>query len=542
MKDYLISLGIKAKGRILRNLEPVDLIKESLYLERARLSDTGALSVKTGKYTGRASKHRYIVANDKYHNEINWGKDNMPMESDTFNKLYDKITKYMSEKDDLFVFDGQVGADEKYSLNIRIINELPSQNLCARNMFIRLDEGDLENFKPDFIVLAAPKCIATEDDGVPGEAFICINLSKKIVVIGGTGYAGEIKKSLFSIMNFLLPKKGILPMHCAANMDNEGNTALFFGLSGTGKTTLSADENRKLIGDDEHGWSDIGIFNFEGGCYAKTINLKKEHEPQIYNAIRHGAVVENVRINEDGVFDFSDSGISENGRVSYPVDFIENAELSGVGGHPKTILFLTADTYGVLPPISKLNFEQAMYHFISGYTCKLAGTEAGVVEPKVVFSSFFGAPFMPHKPMVYANLLAENMKKYNTQVYLINTGWTGGPYGVGKRISIKDTRAMVTGAITGVLDNVEYKIHPIFNLPIPVTCSNVESSILNPINSWKDKDFYFKKANDLAKKFVANFYKFENIPQSIVDAGPKPITGNTMENVVIESMQKIVKN
>jgi len=322
-------------------------------------------------------------------------------------------------------------------------------------------------------------------------------------------------------MNFMLPRQGVLPMHCAANAGLDGDTALFFGLSGTGKTTLSSDENRKLIGDDEHGWCEDGIFNFEGGCYAKTINLKKEFEPQIYNAIRSGSVVENVIMNDDGVFDYTDTSITQNGRVSYPLEFIDNAELSGRGKHPKTILFLTADSFGVFPPVAKLDYERAMYHFISGYTCKLAGTETGIVEPKVTFSCFFGAPFMPQKPMVYANLLAEYMKKYDTQVFLVNTGWTGGPYGTGHRISINDTRAIVTAALDGELNDVGYINHPIFNLLIPKECPMVDSTILDPINTWEDKEAYNEKAKELAIDFVENFKQFESIPQNIVEAGPK---------------------
>ena len=309
-------------------------------------------------------------------------------------------------------------------------------------------------------------------------------------------------------------------MHCAANASLEGETALFFGLSGTGKTTLSSDENRKLIGDDEHGWCEDGIFNFEGGCYAKTINLKKEFEPQIYNAIKDGAVVENVIMDKNGDFDYTDTSITQNGRVSYPLEFIDNAELSGQGKHPKTILFLTADSFGVLPPVAKLDYEQAMYHFISGYTCKLAGTETGIVEPKVVFSCFFGAPFMPQKPMIYANLLAEYMKKYGAQVFLVNTGWTGGPYGTGHRISINDTRAIVTAALDGKLNDVEYVNHPIFNIAVPKECPMVDNNILDPINTWDDKDAYNKKATGLAQDFIENFKQFPDIPQSIINAGP----------------------
>ncbi len=522
MKDSLDNLGINVQGTILRNLTPDELTKEALGSEDAKLNNTGALLVKTGKYTGRAPKNRFFVSGDEYHDEICWCDNNLPIEKEKFDKLYDRITAHFSEIDKLYVFDGMAGANEKYGMNIRVINELASQNLCARNMFIRLKDDKLENFKPDFTVIAAPSLKVGPEDGVEeGEAAICINLTKKVVIILGSGYAGEIKKSIFTIMNFMLPRQGVLPMHCAANAGLDGDTALFFGLSGTGKTTLSSDENRKLIGDDEHGWCEDGIFNFEGGCYAKTINLKKEFEPQIYNAIRSGSVVENVIMNDDGVFDYTDTSITQNGRVSYPLEFIDNAELSGRGKHPKTILFLTADSFGVFPPVAKLDYERAMYHFISGYTCKLAGTETGIVEPKVTFSCFFGAPFMPQKPMVYANLLAEYMKKYDTQVFLVNTGWTGGPYGTGHRISINDTRAIVTAALDGELNDVGYINHPIFNLLIPKECPMVDSTILDPINTWEDKEAYNEKAKELAIDFVENFKQFESIPQNIVEAGPK---------------------
>ena len=521
MKDLLQELGIKVSGEVFQNLKPPELTEAILSNEDSVKSNTGAISIKTGKYTGRAAKSRFFVKDGVNDDKINWGKVNIGIDEEVFNQLHEKVTNYLSEKDKLYIFDGRVGTSDCHNVNVRVVNELASQNLCAYNMFVRLDESERENFEPDFTVISAPTVIAEGEGGIEGEAFICIHLAKKLVIIGGSAYAGEMKKSLFTIMNFLMPEEGILPMHCGSNMSDDGSTALFFGLSGTGKTTLSTDPGRKLIGDDEHGWCKDGIFNFEGGCYAKTYKLDPKFEPQIHNAIKEGAVVENVVIDENGCFDFFDKTFTENGRVSYPMDFIDNSELSGIGGHPKTILFLTADAFGVLPPVSKLDFNQAMYHFISGYTSKLAGTEAGITEPQATFSSFFGAPFMPQKPMVYANLLKKYIQEYGTNVYLINTGWTGGSYGVGHRFPIDKTRAMVNGALDGSLDQVEYKVHPIFNLSIPVSCPNVEPELLDPINTWDDKGAYTKKAKQLAQLFAENMGNLSNIPQDIIQAGPQ---------------------
>jgi len=391
-------------------------------------------------------------------------------------------------------------------------------------MFLRYTDEELENFAPDYTLLVAPRFEADPQvDGIDTEAFIIINLTKRIVIIGGTGYAGEIKKSIFTIMNFLMPKKGVLPMHCAANMTENGDVALFFGLSGTGKTTLSADENRKLIGDDEHGWSDEGVFNFEGGCYAKCYKLDEKHEPQIYNAMHFQAVVENAIMNpHTREFDFHDNSITENGRISYPLEFIPNAVPSGKGGHPKTIIFLTADAFGVLPPVAKLDHNQATYHFVSGYTSKLAGTEDGIVEPQATFSRFFGAPFMPAIPNVYAELFDRYLKKYKPDVFLVNTGWVGGKFGVGERISIANSRAIVTASLNGELDKVEYKKHEIFNLNIPKSCPNVKSNILNPVNTWTSSDEYEKQANKLANLFEENIKKYPSVSNEVKEAGPKP--------------------
>jgi len=515
--------GINNTGSIHRNLGVDELVQRAIDRGEGEISKVGALAIQTGKYTGRSPNDRFIVDEPSVHNKINWGKINIPITEEQFNVLHDHIREYLSKRDELFIFDGAVGADPKHSLKVRVINELAAQSLLTHQLLRRPTREELKNHKPGFTILVAPGCKAEpEKHGVNSEAFIVINYKKKIVLIGTSMYGGEIKKSIFTVMNFLMPESGILPMHCSANIGKDGRTALFFGLSGTGKTTLSADPDRKLIGDDEHGWSDDGIFNFEGGCYAKCINLKHEHEPQIFDAIRHGAVVENVVMDPvTKEFDFADSSITENTRAGYPIEHIPNAELSGLGGHPKTIVFLTADAFGVMPPIAKLRHEQAMYHFMSGYTSKLAGTERGITEPQATFSAFFGEPFMPGMPMVYSNLLRDYVKKYETNVFLINTGWTGGPYGVGERMAIKLTRAMVTAALEGALDNVEYEEHPVFNVMIPKECPNVPSEILNPINTWEDKDAYQKQAEELAGLFKKNFKKFTHTSDEVRSAGPR---------------------
>lgn len=505
-----------------RNLTIGKLVEKALKKEGAVLTDTGALRISTGKYTGRSPDDRFIVDEASVHDKINWGKVNVPISSEKFDKLFSKILDYLKDKE-VFVFDGFVGADKNHRMPIRVINELASQNLFAQQLLIKPKEGELEGFEPGFTVIAAPGCHAVpEIDGTNSEAFIVLNFEKKIVIIGGSMYCGEIKKSIFTVMNFLLPQKGVMPMHCSANVGENDDVALFFGLSGTGKTTLSADKGRRLIGDDEHGWTEEGIFNFEGGCYAKCIKLSKENEPQIWNAIRFGAVVENVVLDEEtGVPDYDSDLYTENTRVGYPVTYIDNAVEEGIGGHPSTVIFLTADATGVLPPISKLTKEQAMYHFMSGYTSKLAGTERGIIEPTATFSTCFGAPFMPMKPQVYAELLGNKIDKYNSKVYLVNTGWSGGAYGVGKRMKLSYTRAMVNAAISGALDAVEYETDAIFKLAVPKECPGVPSEILNPRNVWQDKEEYDKAANKLAKDFSTNFKKFEGVSEEIVNAGPE---------------------
>ena len=523
MNTYgLEKLGIIAPKAVYRNLSVPALVEKALQANEGTLSETGALVVYTCKYTGRSTDDKFVVDYPSIHDEIAWGKVNVPMAPETFDKIYNKMTAYLQGRD-IYIFDGFAGADPKYTQRFRIINELASQNLFIHQLLIRPEKEQLENFEPDFTIIAAPgfKCIP-EIDGTNSEAAIIVSFEKKMVIIAGSQYSGEIKKSVFSVMNYLLPKNGVFPMHCSANIGADGDTALFFGLSGTGKTTLSADPERMLIGDDEHGWSDNGVFNFEGGCYAKCINLSKENEPQIWNAIKFGALVENVVMDpETRVFDFNDGSLTENTRVGYPVEFIPNAAIPGVGGQPKTVVFLTADAFGVLPPIAKLDKDMAMFHFVSGYTSKLAGTERGITEPQATFSTCFGAPFLPLDPSVYAEMLGEKVAQSNANVYLINTGWSGGSYGVGKRMSLKYTRAMVTAALTGALDNVKFELDPIFNVYVPTECPNVPAEILNPKNTWADKAEYDKTAKMLAARFTENFKKYTHMPENIVKAGPK---------------------
>ncbi|OQB24464.1 MAG: Phosphoenolpyruvate carboxykinase (ATP) [Firmicutes bacterium ADurb.Bin182] len=522
MKNYIENLGIRHPKAVYRNLTPARLTEAALLRGEGKLSETGALVVETGKYTGRSPNDRFVVDYPSIHGEIDWGKVNVPISPEKSDAIFKKIAGYLQGKE-IFVFDGFAGANEKYALSVRVINELASQNLFIHQLLIRPTEEQLKNFEPGFLIIAAPgfKC-DPEADGVNSEAAIIVDFEKKMVLIAGSQYSGEIKKSVFSVMNYILPHKNVLPMHCSANIGYKGDTALFFGLSGTGKTTLSADPDRKLIGDDEHGWSEDGIFNFEGGCYAKCINLSKEHEPQIWNAIKFGALVENVVMDETTRrLDFDDGGLTENTRTGYPVDFIPNCAIPGVGGHPKTVIFLTADAFGVLPPVSKLDKNMAMYHFISGYTSKLAGTERGIVEPQTTFSTCFGAPFLPLHPSVYAEMLGKKIDEHDSNVYLINTGWSGGPYGVGKRMSIKHTRAMVTAALNGDLEKGEFVLDPVFNVLVPTACPGVPSDVLSPRKVWADKVAYDRQAKDLAARFVKNFKQYTGMKQEIIDAGPK---------------------
>ncbi|MBM3895564.1 MAG: phosphoenolpyruvate carboxykinase (ATP) [Thaumarchaeota archaeon] len=519
--SQLIALGINP-SKVYRNLYPTKLVELAVQKNEGMVTSTGSLSVKTGKYTGRSPEDRFIVYDDETHDTVDWGKINQQFPPGKFDKIFAKMKKFVEGKE-IFVFDGFVGADRENRLSIRVINDHAWQSLFARQLFVRPTQGELEHHEPEFTLICLNDFESIQEiDGTSSNIFIMINMSKKLVLIGGTSYAGEMKKSMFSVMNYILPTRNVFPMHCSANIGKNGDTALFFGLSGTGKTSLSADPNRMLIGDDEHGWSDNGVFNFEGGCYAKCINLNPEAEPQIWNAIKSGAVLENVIIDKQTLKpNFDDASLTENTRAAYPLDYIPGAVIPSVGGHPKVIVFLTADALGVLPPVSKLTNEGAMYHFLSGYTSKLAGTERGIKEPKATFSACFGAPFMPRPAAVYAKMLGEKIKQYNTTVYLINTGWSGGPYGVGKRINIKYSRAMVTAALTGELDGVKYRHNELFNLDIPTKCTNVPSDILDPKNTWIDKDSYELSAKKLAQMFVDNFDKFKDIPKEIRNAGPK---------------------
>ena len=520
METYgLEKSGIINTKAIYRNLSPAELIEHALRRGEGKLSNTGALVVKTGKYTGRSAKDKFIVDTPAVHDEIAWGKVNRPIEESKFNALKAKIISYLQGKE-VFIFDGFAGGDDKYKQSFRIINELASQNLFIHQLLRRPTTEQLDNFKQDYTIYVAPgfKSIP-ELDGTNSEAAIIINYESHEAIICGTYYCGEIKKSVFSIMNYVLPKKNVFPMHCSANVGKDNDSAVFFGLSGTGKTTLSADANRKLIGDDEHGWSDDSIFNFEGGCYAKCINLSAEGEPEIYNAIKFGALVENVVMDEETrEFDFFDDSLAVNTRVGYPIEHIPNAELSGMcKSVPKTVIFLTADAYGVLPPISKLDRNQAMYYFVSGFTSKVAGTEIGITEPVPTFSTCFGEPFLPLDPSVYAKMLAEKVEKSGANVYLINTGWNG----TGKRMKLSYTRAMVTAALTGDIEKLEFIKDDTFGVAVPTTIEGVPSELLIPANTWEDKKAYEERCQKLASSFVQNFQKYTKMDPEVVDAGPK---------------------
>ncbi|MCS6968190.1 MAG: phosphoenolpyruvate carboxykinase (ATP) [Cytophagales bacterium] len=523
VSEHLAALGLRP-GRIFYNLPVGELVELALARGEGKLTDEGALMYDTGKFTGRAPKDRFIVKDAITSERVWWGEINQPFDPQHFDALLAQMIQWAAGKD-LFIRDAFVGADENYRLRVRIIGQQASHNLFCYNMFIRPKPSELQNFTPDFTVIAFPD-FQTEPAkfGTRSPNFVVINFTKRMIIIGGTGYTGETKKSLFTVMNFLLPVNyHVLPMHCGANMGKNGEVAVFFGLSGTGKTTLSADPNRYLIGDDEHGWSDNGIFNFEGGCYAKVVNLSKENEPDIWNAIRFGSLLENTRFYEGTrKVDFSNTSVTENTRVSYPIYFINNFLESGKAGVPRHIFFLTCDAYGVLPPISRLNKAQAMYHFLSGYTAKVAGTELGVTEPTAVFSTCFGAPFMPLHPTEYAHLLGNKLQKYGTSVWLVNTGWTGGPYGIGSRIKLPYTRAMITAAINGQLDKAPTEMHPVFGLQMIASCPNVPDYLLNPRNTWADKDAYDAQAQHLAQMFVHNFEKFTDLAsEEILSAAPK---------------------
>ena len=520
----LSSIGI-LNSNIKFNFSSKQLSEISVNKKQAKLTSTNAISINTGKFTGRSPEDRFIVEDQNTKDHIWWGDINKPFESEKFDLLQQKVCDYLNKRDELFVRDAFACANKKYKLNIRVVNEYAWSNLFALNMFLRPSK-DEKIQKIDWTILNAPGFEADPKiDGTRQKNFAVINFTKKIIIIGGTGYTGEIKKGIFSALNFILPHDhDVLSMHCSANTGKEGDTAIFFGLSGTGKTTLSADSNRKLIGDDEHGWDDDSIFNFEGGCYAKCIDLSEEKEPDIFNAIKQGALLENIGFQgNSNIVDFSNTEITENTRVSYPIEHISNIAVPSVGKNPKNIFFLTADAFGVLPPISKLSKGQAMYHFISGYTAKVAGTEAGIDEPQTTFSACFGAPFMPLHPTKYAEMLGEKMKNTNVNVWLVNTGWSGGEYGQGKRIKLSYTRSMISAALNGELEKVEFTKHSIFGIRMPESCSGVPSEILSPRNTWTDEDKYDKKANELAKAFIKNFEKFANHANTeILESGPVP--------------------
>lgn len=508
-------------GNIKVQLSVPQLVEKATSRGEALLTVDGAVRAETGKYTGRSPKDKYTVEEADSKDQIDWGNVNQPISSEVFDNLYVKVVNYLKEKDELFVFKGFAGADKDSQLSIQVINEYAWHNLFVHQLFIRPTEEELASHVADFTIISAPNFKADPAvDGTASETFIIVSLEKKVILIGGTEYAGEMKKSIFSIMNYLLPQQGILSMHCSANVGEAGDVALFFGLSGTGKTTLSADADRKLIGDDEHGWSDNGVFNIEGGCYAKTINLSEEKEPEIYHAIRFGSVLENVVVDEDTrECNYDDGSLTENTRVAYPIDYIENIVTPSVAGHPKTIIFLTADAFGVLPPISKLTKEQAMYHFLSGFTSKLAGTERGVTEPEPVFSTCFGSPFLPLPATVYAEMLGQKIDEHGAQVFLVNTGWTGGEYGVGSRMKLSYTRTMVRAAIDGKLNNVETTQDAVFGLHIPTAVEGVPTEVLNPRDAWADKAAYDVKAAELANLFSENFKKFSNVSEAITKQG-----------------------
>ena len=504
-----------------RNLPTSALYEHVLRRGEAQIAHRGPLIVHTGARTGRSPKDKFITMEPSSADKVWWGDVNQPMLAERFDAILHRVEGYLQGRD-VYVQDCYVGADPEHRLPVQVITETAWQNLFARNLFLRRKSPETD----EFTIISLPNFHAIpEIDGTNSEAFVVINFARRIVMIAGTAYAGEIKKSAFTLMNYLLPDRGALPMHCSANIGDDGSVAILFGLSGTGKTTLSADPDRRLIGDDEHGWSERGVFNFEGGCYAKVIRLSKEAEPDIYAATRRfGTVIENVVIDkETRRLRLDDDSITENTRAAYPITYISNVERSGLGGHPTSIIMLTADAFGVLPPISRLTPEQAMYHFVSGYTAKIAGTEAGLGrEPQATFSACFGAPFMVRQPTVYANLLRERMEKHKTRCWLVNTGWTGGPFGVGSRIRIGYTRAMVRAAINGDLAGVSMRVDPVFHVHIPTSCPGVPEEVLNPRETWDDKSRYDLKAMELANRFKANFEAFANdMTEEVVQAGPR---------------------
>jgi phosphoenolpyruvate carboxykinase (ATP) len=519
----LNNLGIK-NATIRYQLSSDELHAETLKKEQGAESSLGAIAVNTAEFTGRSPKDRFIVKDAVTKDEVWWSDINLPFDADKFDALYNKVAVYLSGKE-IFVRDSYACADEDYKLNIRVVNEYPWSNMFAYNMFLRPTEAELKGFDPEWTVVNAPGFMADpEVDGTRQHNFAILNFTRKIALIGGTGYTGEIKKGIFSALNFILPVyKNTLPMHCSANIGKEGDTAIFFGLSGTGKTTLSTDPDRSLIGDDEHGWTEENsVFNFEGGCYAKVINLSQEQEPEIFAAIKKGAILENVVMDKKGVIDFADTSITQNTRVSYPIYHIDNIQQPSIGKNPKNIFFLTADAFGVLPPISKLTPSQAAYHFISGYTAKVAGTEAGVTEPTPSFSACFGAPFMPLHPTKYAEMLSKKMQDTGVNVWLINTGWSGGKYGVGRRMPLKYTRAMISAVLNGDLGSYKYEdyhIHSVFGVAQPRSCPGVPSELLSPKTTWNNDEAYYETAFKLSNAFRENFNQFEEVASEEIRRG-----------------------
>jgi phosphoenolpyruvate carboxykinase (ATP) len=521
----LSQLGLQHVAIAHWNLTPAELIEETVNNAMGTLTDTGALAIDTGEFTGRSPKDKLVVKDAITEKSVWWGDVNMPFEPEKFDLIYNRVAAYLEGKE-IYVRDVYACADPAYKLNIRVVTELPWSNLFVNNLFLRPDKNEILDFKPDWHIVCAPGFKASpEIDGTRQHNFTIVNFTKKMILIGGSGYTGEMKKGIFSVLNFILPhERNVLSMHCSANVGKEGDTAIFFGLSGTGKTTLSADPERRLIGDDEHGWGDQSVFNFEGGCYAKCVDLSAEKEPQIFNAIKFGALLENTNyIPGTRTPDYRNIEKTENTRVAYPIDHIDNIMMPSMGGIPKNIFFLTADAFGVLPPISKLTKAQAMYHFISGYTAKVAGTEMGVTEPQATFSACFGKAFLPLHPTKYAELLGKKLDAHKVNVWLVNTGWCGGPYGIGSRIKLAYTRALITAALNGDLDSVEYLSSPVFGLNTPKSCPNVPSDILYPRNVWPDKDMFDEKANVLANLFIKNFEQFADFANDeIKSAAPKP--------------------
>ncbi|QIN83829.1 phosphoenolpyruvate carboxykinase (ATP) [Rubrobacter tropicus] len=526
-KESLERFGVENLGAVHENLPPARLVEASVRRREGMICEpSGALVVRTGKRTGRSPKDRFIVEDDLTRDAVDWGAVNKPFSSEAFGRLLEKAAGYVENLEEVFVVDAHAGADERYSLNVQVVTEHAWQALFARQLFRRPDKGELDRFEPEWTVISMPGLLMEpEEDGTESETFVGLDFSRRVVLVCGTRYAGEIKKSIFTALNFVLPTEhNVMPMHCSANVGEEDDVALFFGLSGTGKTTLSADPERRLIGDDEHGWSDSGVFNFEGGCYAKTIDLSPEKEPQIWGAIRFGAVLENVAMDRrTRAVDFTDASITENTRVAYPLEYIEGAVPDGKGAHPKAVLFLTADAFGVLPPISALSPEQAAYYFLSGYTAKLAGTEADMdSEVEATFSACFGAPFLPLPATTYATMLSERLREHGARCYLINTGWSGGAYGVGERIDLSATREMVRAVIEGRLDGAETRQHSVFGLNVPVEVPGVPTEVLDPRGTWPDKDAYDEQAKKLADLFRENFTKFEgSVTDEVRNAGPQ---------------------